>query len=246
MPTVNLEYLNVPVPAWLSVLFVACTSFTAWLLAQAIQRAGGTGTYYWLIVVVWLTVQAGLALGGFYQTNLHALPPRLVLGALLPVVAVILAIVISPQGRRCMARLPIADLTAISVVRVGVEIGLYGLATHRLIPELMTFSGRNFDVLSGLTAPVVAILWRNQRLSRGGLIAWNVAALVLLAIIVTLALLSAPTLVQQLAFEQPNVGVLRFPFVWLPAFIVPVVLFSHIASLYQWLRHSESTSHPKK
>ncbi|WP_133273411.1 hypothetical protein [Hymenobacter radiodurans] len=242
MPTANLEYLNAPVPAWLSVLFVACTSFTAWLLAQAIQRAGSSITYYWLIVGVWLTVQAGLALGGFYQTNLDALPPHLALGALLPAVAVMLAIVISPQGRRWMARLPLADLTSISVVRVGVEIGLFGLAAHRLVPEMMTFSGRNFDILAGLTAPVVASLWRKQRLGRGGLIVWNVAALALLAIIVTLALLSAPTPLQRLAFEQPNVGVLRFPFVWLPAFIVPVVLFSHIASLYQLLRHPESAA----
>jgi hypothetical protein len=236
MPTVNLEYLNAPVPSWLSVLFVACTSFTAWLLAQAIERAGSSIIYYWLIVGVWLTIQAGLALGGFYQTNLDALPPRLAQGALFPALAVIIAIVITPQGRRWMARLPLADLTAISVVRIGVEFGLYGLATARLVPELMTFSGLNFDILAGLTAPVVASLWRNQRLGRGGLIAWNIAALVLLSIIVTLALLSAPTPVQRLAFEQPNVGVLRFPFVWLPAFVVPVVLFSHIASLYQLLR----------
>ncbi|MGY2132947.1 hypothetical protein ACW9KT_12015 [Hymenobacter sp. HD11105] len=236
MPTANLEYLNAPAPAWLSVLFVACTFFTGWLLAQAVRRAGSSLMYYWLVVGVWLTIQAGLALGGFYQTNLDVLPPRLAQGALLPAVAVIVAIVFTPQGRRYMARLPLADLTAISIVRVGVEIGLYGLATAHLVPELMTFSGLNFDVFSGLTAPVVASLWRTQRLGRGGLIVWNVAALVLLAIIVTVALLSAPTPVQRLAFEQPNVGVLRFPFVWLPAFIVPVVLFSHIASLYQLLR----------
>jgi hypothetical protein len=136
-----------------------------------------------------------------------------------------------------MAHLPLADLTAISVVRVGVEIGLYGLVTARLVPELMTFSGLNFDILAGLTAPVVASLWRNQRVGRVGLITWNVVALALLAIIVMLALLSAPSPVQQLAFEQPNVGVLRFPFVWLPTFVVPVVLFSHIASLYQLLRY---------
>ncbi|QNP52243.1 hypothetical protein H9L05_20780 [Hymenobacter qilianensis] len=67
MPTVNLDYLNAPAPAWLSVLFVACTSFTAWLMAQAIQRAGSSVNYYWLIVGLWLTAQAGLALGAFIK-----------------------------------------------------------------------------------------------------------------------------------------------------------------------------------
>lgn len=239
MLTANLEYLNAPAPAWLSVLFVGCTGLTAWLLGQVVRRPGGPGGLFWLLTVAWLAVQAGLAVGGFYKSSLDTLPPRLVLGAVLPAIILIIGIFISGKGRRWMAHLSRADLVAISVVRIGVEIGLYGLATHRLVPELMTFSGRNFDILAGLTAPVVASFWRSQRLSRGWLIAWNVAALALLANIVTLALLSAPTPAQQLAFEQPNVAVLRFPFVWLPAFIVPVVLFSHVASLYLLLRRPE-------
>ncbi|MCR5886340.1 hypothetical protein LRS06_00845 [Hymenobacter sp. J193] len=122
------------------------------------------------------------------------------------------------------------------MVRVGVEVGLYSLAAAHLVPELMTFAGRNFDVLAGLSAPVVAALYRRQRLGRGGLLAWHLGSLALLGTIVTLALLTAPTPAQQFAFEQPNVAVVRFPFVWLPTFIVPVVLFSHAASLYQLLR----------
>lgn len=238
MPTANLEFLTAPVPAWLSGLFIICTGLTAWLLGRAVRRAGHAAGLFWLMVGAWLALQAALSLGGIYQTNLAALPPHLVLGGILPTVALLIGLCVSGSGRHWLTSLPLADLTALSVVRVGVELGLYGLATYRLVPELMTFEGRNFDILAGLTAPIVAILYHQKRLSRGGLLAWNMAALALLATIVTLALLTAPTPAQQLAFEQPNVAVLRFPFVWLPTFIVPVVLFSHVASLYQLLRSS--------
>jgi len=34
-----------------------------------------------------------------------------------------------------------------------------------------------------------------------------------------------------LAFDQPNIAVLYFPFSWLPTYVVPVVLFCHLAAL---------------
>ncbi|GAB3293175.1 hypothetical protein [Hymenobacter tenuis] len=235
MITANLQFLHAPAPLWVSALFVVCTFLAAWLLGLTIQRTGSSPRTYWLLTSGWLAVQAGLALTGFYQTNLDV-PPRLVLGAILPTLVLLVGLLVSGPGRRWMARLGLPELVRLSVVRVGVEIGLYGLVAPHLVPELMTFAGRNFDIVAGLTAPVVALLIQKQKLSRGWLVAWHVGALVLLLNIILLALLSAPTPAQKLAFEQPNVAVMRFPFVWLPAFIVPAVLFSHVASLYQLLR----------
>jgi hypothetical protein len=69
------------------------------------------------------------------------------------------------------------------------------------------------------------------------LIAWNLLCLGLLINIVTLAVLSAPFPFQQLAFDQPNIAVLFFPFIWLPAFVVPAVLFAHLVCLRQLFRN---------
>jgi hypothetical protein len=107
----------------------------------------------------------------------------------------------------------------------------------------MTFEGRNFDILSGITAPFVYWLaFRSGKINRPLLIIWNVFALLLLINIVVHAFLSFPTPFQQLAFEQPNRGVQYFPFIWLPTIVVPIVLFSHLASLWQLLK----TSHQSK
>jgi len=97
----------------------------------------------------------------------------------------------------------------------------------------MTFSGWNFDILSGITAPFIAwFAFRGGKINRAVLIAWNIFALLLLIIIVSIAVLSVPLPIQKFGFEQPNVAVLYFPFIWLPTIIVPIILFSHLASLW--------------
>tara|TARA_R110002096_G_scaffold209585_1_gene396758 strand:- start:1620 stop:1829 length:210 start_codon:yes stop_codon:yes gene_type:complete len=57
----------------------------------------------------------------------------------------------------------------------------------------------------------------------------------------TIAALSAQTPFQQLAFDQPNIGVTYFPFVWIPAVIVPIILFSHLVSIRQLILRKKAT-----
>jgi hypothetical protein len=61
----------------------------------------------------------------------------------------------------------------------------------------------------------------------------NVISLGLLLNVVANGMLSAPTPFQQFGFEQPNIAVLHFPFMFLPACIVPIILFSHLSSIRQ-------------
>ncbi|MFY8033146.1 MAG: hypothetical protein ACOVMN_01420, partial [Flexibacteraceae bacterium] len=100
------------------------------------------------------------------------------------------------------------------------------------VPHIMTYEGNNFDIISGITAPFIAYFGYNkQQLPQWVLTTWNLVCLGLLFNIVITAILSAPTPFQQLAFDQPNIAVTEFPFVWLPCFIVPVVMFAHIKAL---------------
>jgi hypothetical protein len=128
----------------------------------------------------------------------------------------------------------IKTLTLLQIVRIPVELTLYWLFLYKTIPGIMTFEGRNFDILCGITAPLVYYFgYIKTTLSKNVLIAWNVACLILLANIVVIALLSAPFPFQKFGFGQPAIALLYFPFVWLPCFIVPVALFSHLAALRQ-------------
>ena len=98
----------------------------------------------------------------------------------------------------------------------------------------MTFEGANFDILSGITAPIICLIaFRNNSASRPLLIVWNLLALGLLANIVVTAVLAFPSPMQQIAFDQPNRAIMYFPLIWLPAVVVPIVLFSHLASIWK-------------
>jgi hypothetical protein len=128
-------------------------------------------------------------------------------------------------------------LTFLSIIRVPVEFVLLRLYQSGKVPQLMTFEGRNFDILSGLSAPLVAWLaFRRGQVKRQLLIAWNVLACGLLLNIVVNAILSLEGPLQRFAFEQPNRGVLYFPFIWLPAIIVPIVFVSHVINLWHLLK----------
>jgi hypothetical protein len=107
----------------------------------------------------------------------------------------------------------------------------------RQIPIEMTFEGYNFDVFSGLSAlPMALFAFQNNEIKRTLLLLWNIVCLALVCAIVAIAILSIATPIQVFGFDQPNVGVLKFPFGWLPAFIVPVVLFSHIVAIKRLLK----------
>ena len=227
----NLVYLLTKPPLWLTILFALTTALTLFAFLMAVRQSMPKRTFPILAgLLIWLVVVGLLASQDFFL-NLNAKPPRLPLAILLPVLLIV-ALFVSRGGRRFLDALSLPVITYLNSVRVLVEIVLYGLFIHHQVPELITFEGRNVDIIAGLTAPVMAYFSFNRPvLSTRWLLAWNVLALLLLANVVTHAILSVPLPFQQLAFEQPNVAILKFPFIWLPSFVVPIVLLGHLVAI---------------
>jgi len=213
-------------PLVLPLAFGATTMLAVSLFYLAARRSGRTLA----VLLAWLLLQAGVGLSGFYTVT-DSLPPRLAL-LLGPPLLLILGLFLTAAGRRYLDSLRLEVLTLLHVVRIPVELVLFGLYLYHAIPQLMTFEGRNYDILAGLSAPVVYyFVFRKKQLGTTGLMVWNFLCLGLLLNIVINALLSAPTPLQRFAFEQPNVAILHFPFVWLPGCVVPLVLLAHVAAL---------------
>ena len=223
--------MNNSFPTGLLVLFTLTTIATLFLFIKAWPQ---TRVRLYIIIgsLAWLVIQFILAYNGFYDDNM-SLPPRFALTLAVPLFG-ILILFLTKAGRATIDSLSVSTLTWLQIVRIPVEIVLYFLMLEKAIPQLMTFEGRNFDVLSGITAPIAAYFgFARGSINRKLLLVWNILCLLLVLNIVINAILSIPTPFQQFAFDQPNVAVLKFPFVWLPAFIVPVVIFSHLASIRQ-------------
>jgi len=222
-------------PDSLVIIFLLTVILTFLLFINAVRNKPTAA----IVLVIWLAVTGILSINKVFQ-NTSTIPPRLMI-VIAPAILFIILLLITKSGRKFTDNIDLKKLTLVHIVRVPVEITLFMLSTHKLIPELMTFAGRNFDILSGITAPIVYfVCFKNSQLkNRKLLLVWNFICLGLLLNIVINALLSAPFPFQQFAFDQPNIAILYFPFTWLPCFIVMIVLYSHLAAIRQLVRHKE-------
>jgi len=225
-------------PVYISLFFGLITLLAVILFYKATQNS----KLVLAIIIAWILVQGIIASTGFY-TITNSIPPRFLL-LVAPPLFLIAFLFITKNGRQFIDSLDIKTLTLLHTLRIAVEIVLLFLFLHKTIPQVMTFEGRNFDIISGLSAPIIYYFgFIRKSLNEKIIIGWNFLCLVLLINIVVTAILSAPFPFQKLAFDQPNVAILYFPFIWLPCFIVPIVLLAHLVSIRQLTRTSTHTAH---
>ena len=223
-------------PIYVTIVFFAATALAIYFFAKAVGNPGKVV----LIIAVWLGINALLALNGFYLET-TTVPPRLVVMIFPPIIAILL-LFNTKAGKQFIDKIDLATLTLMNVIRIPIEMVLFWVAMNKGIPELMTFEGRNFDVFSGITAPLIYYFgFRKSLLSPKLMIVWNVICLTLVMLVVVQGILSAPTAFQQMAFDQPNIAIMYFPFVWLPCFVVPAVVFSHLVSIRRLLKQRKAS-----
>jgi hypothetical protein len=143
------------------------------------------------------------------------------------VVLLAAAIASGSYGRRLAAGLPLWVLVGIQGFRLPLELAMHEMYERGVMPPQMSYSGRNFDIVTGATALAVAALLSTGRAGRRTALVWNVAGLALLLNVVIVAILSTPPI----AFfdERPlNVWITYPPFVWLPAVMVLAALAGHL------------------
>lgn len=226
-------------PGYISIIFILTTFSTIGFLFYAIRQKtfkSSAARILLLLIPLWLLLQAFLAFRGFYLKT-DAFPPRIFAFTIFPtLLSIILLFIFSRKD--FVEQLSLKILTLLSVIRIPVEVVLFWLFQHNQVPQIMTFEGRNFDILSGISALFVYWLaFRIGKVNRTLLLIWNIFAFALLVNIVFNAALSVPSPIQQFAFDQPNRAVLYFPFIWLPSIVVPIVLFSHLAIFWQLLKY---------
>jgi len=215
--------------AWyVYVLFSATVILSAWLFIRAANYSKTTI----IMISVWTLLQSALGLSGFYN-NPASITSRFPL-LVIPAVIFLASRFFTVKGKAFIDGLDLKGLTIFHIIRIPVEITLLFLFLGSAIPEAMTFEGRNFDILSGLSAPVIYYFaFVKRSLGKTTMIIWNVACMILLLNVVTNAVLSLPGRYNQFGFEQPNIGVGFFPFLLLPALLVPLALFSSAAAIRQ-------------
>ena len=178
-------------------------------------------------ILLYVAVPGFLAGTGLLYRFESMPPPAMLLVAVLTLATI--AFALSPLGARLAAGLGVTTLIVMQGFRVPVELILHRLYLEGVIPVQMTYAGLNFDIVSGATAILLGFwLLQGRSVPPWLLLAWNVLGLALLAVIVTIALLSAPVPFRRFTEGPANRLPGMFPYVWLPTLLVQIALSGHL------------------
>lgn len=212
------DYIN-----WIFYFSVILTLVFLLLAAPRIDKLAA-------LCIAWLSVQMVISASGYYL-EADVFPPALA-SLVFPPLLVVVVSVFGGFNIKSLKFFKAGWLTFLHLVRIPVELVLYWLFKEGLVPQDMTFKGRNFDIFIGLSAPLIAYFgYVRPVLPVWLVVTWNFIGMGFLFNIVGIAIMSTPGPFHFMNLEQPNVAVLNFPFAWLPSFIVPTVLFAHLACI---------------
>jgi hypothetical protein len=173
----------------------------------------------------WLAATLALAASG--RLSFTSRPPT---AGVLIAASVVLAFVVgtSRLGSRLATGIPLAALVGVQAFRFPLELMLHRAYREGLMPVQMSYSGFNFDILTGLSAIVVALYVAKRPDAIAVVRVWNAAGIVLLANILTIAVLSTPTPIRVFHNEPANEWIAHAPWVWLPSVFVVAAIIGHI------------------
>lgn len=162
--------------------------------------------------------------------HFEALPPRLLLFAMGTLLSGALLISRVAPVRSALQAMPAWWPVALQTFRLPLELILFAMFTNGLLPKQMTFEGQNLDVLTGLTAPLMAWLIATNRAPRGLVVVWNLFGTALLFNVLRVAITSFPGPLHLDWPGAPLTVVATWPFVLIPAFCVPLAAWGHLAT----------------
>jgi hypothetical protein len=229
MPTYR---LSEPVVAVFVLIPLLLTAALVWSTIEAWRRAGASrsaarraGATMGIATAAWMALTWAAAQSGILRDWDRTPPPFafLVLG----VFVVSLTLSLSPVGARISHHIPIWMLVAVQGFRLPLEIAMHALVARGIMPVQMSYSGRNFDIVTGAAAVIVAGLVKAGYGGRRLIAAWNVLGLGLLVNVVTVAIVSTPR-IRYFGDQHVVTFVTYTPFVWLPGVMVVAALAGHL------------------
>jgi hypothetical protein len=224
--------LSEPAVAAFVVMAVLLAATLVWATLIAWRRSGASPSAARRAAIVvgvdsaaWMALTWVAAMSGILQQWDRRPPPFAAI--ILGVVIISLILAFGRVGTRVAQHVPLWTLVAIQSFRLPLELAMHALVERGIMPIQMSYSGRNFDIVTGATAIVVAALVKAGYGGRTLVAAWNVLGLALLVNVVTVAIASTP-MFQAFGSERQVTFVTYTPFVWLPAVMVLAALAGHL------------------
>jgi len=180
---------------------------------------------------LWFGAIFAVASTGFFQS--YELPPRIAL-IIFGAFGFIFWFVRKNRNTDWLMLIPPSLLIGAQSFRILVETVIYHTYLAGIGPIESTFKGYNYEMYVGISAIIVALLYRYKVIGNQLAIAWNFIGLCFLGIIIFIFVSSSyfPHLwgesESMMSLEFPT-----FPYLLLPAFLMPLAVFMHCLSIVQ-------------
>ena len=203
-------------------LAIIVAAFVALMVRSAAPRSFSPVL---VVILVVMTAQSLVAASGLLHQWERTPPP--VAPLLVVTFALTVWLAFSPAGTAMARQLPVPLLIGYQVFRLPLELVMHRAASRGIMPPQMSWSGYNFDFLSGALALPVAWIASLGGRNRWIVMGWNLLGSLLLVTIIAIAVLSIPSIA---AFgpDRLNTFIADPPYIWLPGVLVPSALLGHL------------------
>jgi hypothetical protein len=182
---------------------------------------------------LWILYASIIAKTGFLQD--YSLPPRFPILLIFPAFAFTGFFLYKQRNSNIIKNIPTSWLVYYQSFRIVIESLFVASVTAGLLHLEVTFEGYNYDILFGVSAIIVGLLTFNIKvISNKGLLLWNYLGLAVIAFIIFL--FTTTTYFPEVWGSTETLAtkeMVSFPFVFVPAFLMPSAVFMHVVSIIQ-------------
>ena len=173
--------------------------------------------------------------------NTFELPPRFVLFLILPAFLFTGVFVYKNRNNSWLRHIPKSWLVYIQAFRIAVETLFVFSVAEDILHSNVTIAGYNYDMIIGISAPIVAFLAFGKKLiSEKMVIVWNFLGLLVLAsvIFVFTTTIFIPSLYGSSSPLMP-LAFTYYPYTLVAGFLMPAAVFLHILSIMQLRKYPD-------
>ena len=226
------------VPTWVSISFSFIFPVTIYLIAKTIKLGAinaqvsdkQANKLFWGVILffaVYLIYVSILAFTGIL--NVNTLPPRVLVFTALPLIIFFFGFIFNkPIYWKILDGIPLHSLVRLHIFRF---VGVYFLIIMYFgaLPAHFAIVAGVGDMATAFGAIFMAkAVEENKSWSRKGTLIWNIFGLWDIASVIISAVFTTRYFIQH-PESQSIIEMVKFPFVWIPAFAPAVIVFMHIS-----------------
>jgi hypothetical protein len=174
----------------------------------------------------WLVITAAIATSGILRDFERRPPPMALMFVV--VIAGGVALGFSRVGT-ALTELPLWVLVIAQAFRLPLELVMHAAADEGTLPAVMTWTGLNYDVVTGAGALVVGLALRRGAPRKVAWI-WSALSTATLVAVLFVAFLASP-MVHRFGPTQVDTALTYAPFVWLPCILVVLAVAGQVVVL---------------